>query len=159
MFFLQNYNKLAQFPTTQLTNTLDRSVSTPCHTNRSTVNVLTPRVAPHTAEPTQACSKPGHSFRYCLTEQFCPAVSIITLTAAHYHRVSMEQWWDSNWQRTEFLAKNLSQRRFAYHKSHMDWSGIEPVSPRWGRWLTALMCLVWLAQWIANISLESVLSI
>jgi hypothetical protein len=32
---------------------------------------------------------------------------------------------------TKVLAQNVSQCNFIYHKSHKNWSGMEPGPPRW----------------------------
>jgi len=43
----------------------------------------------------------------------------------------MKQWLNhGDKDEPKYLEKNLSQCHFLLHESHMDWSGIEPGSPR-----------------------------
>jgi hypothetical protein len=42
----------------------------------------------------------------------------------------MEYWWnDTDRGKAKCLEKNLPQYHIVYHKSQMDWQGIEPPAP------------------------------
>jgi hypothetical protein len=42
----------------------------------------------------------------------------------------MQHWWnDSHRIKTKYFKENLSQCHSVYHKSYMDWPGIEPRPP------------------------------
>jgi hypothetical protein len=46
--------------------------------------------------------------------------------------MSMERWWtDTETGNPKYSERNLSQRHYVHHKSHMDWPGIEQMPPRW----------------------------
>jgi hypothetical protein len=46
--------------------------------------------------------------------------------------VNMEQQWnDTDRGKLKDSEKNLSQRHFMHHKSHMDWPGCESGPPQW----------------------------
>ena len=46
-------------------------------------------------------------------------------------KTSVERWWNgTDGGKPKYLEKNLSQHHFVRHKSHMDWSGIEPAPPQ-----------------------------
>lgn len=43
-------------------------------------------------------------------------------------KMSLVYWWNAAWRgNPKYSERNLSQCHFGYHKSHMDWPGIEPV--------------------------------
>jgi len=44
--------------------------------------------------------------------------------------MSMEHWWNDTVRgKPKNSEKNLSQCQIVHHKSHMDWSGIDPGTP------------------------------
>jgi uncharacterized membrane protein len=46
--------------------------------------------------------------------------------------VVMEHRWNEiDRRKPKNSGKNVSQCHFVHHKSHMDWTGIEPGPPRW----------------------------
>jgi hypothetical protein len=56
----------------------------------------------------------------------------------HFLRLKEHQWNEIDRGKPKYSGeKNLYQRHFVHHKSHMDWPMIEPGPPRWrGRRLT-----------------------
>lgn len=46
--------------------------------------------------------------------------------------VNIKQWSNTGREKLMCSEWNLSQCQFVYHKSHMEWAGIELVRPQWG---------------------------
>jgi len=40
-------------------------------------------------------------------------------------------WVDNEWGKPKYLEKSLHRRHLVYHKSKMEWPGIEPGSSWW----------------------------
>jgi hypothetical protein len=58
-----------------------------------------------------------------------PVMKMISVFS--FFRVMEHRWNETDRGKPKYSGKNLSQCHFVYHKSRMDWPGIEPGPPRW----------------------------
>lgn len=57
-----------------------------------------------------------------------PGVTNITVSFID-EWTGMENWWNADKDKLEYLEEKMSQCHFIHHKLHNDWSGFEPRSP------------------------------
>jgi hypothetical protein len=64
-------------------------------------------------------------------QDYCATLWWILLVFSPFFSAMEHRWNETDTRKPKYSGRNLSQRYFVHHKSHMDWPEIEPGPPPW----------------------------